>query len=79
MGQLVYDNLFWNKTFKDLMMSGQRSVGWNLGIVRGAAGGAEDIASMAKATLTPGEHGVLTNRAAYLFALPVTVGLYGAI
>ena len=79
MGQLVYDNLFWNKTFKDLMMGGQRSVGWNLGIVRGAAGGTEDIAAMAKATLTPGEHGVLTNRAAYLFALPLTVGLYGAI
>jgi hypothetical protein len=31
MGQLVYDNLFWNKTFKDASMMAVRSVGWNLG------------------------------------------------
>jgi hypothetical protein len=31
MGQLVYDNLFWNKTFKDVSMLAVRSVGWNLG------------------------------------------------
>ena len=31
LGQLVYDNLFWNKVFKDAAMLSVRSVGWNLG------------------------------------------------
>lgn len=34
MGQLVYENLGWNKTLKDILMLTQRSVGWNLGSFR---------------------------------------------
>jgi hypothetical protein len=33
MGQVVYDNLFWNKAAKDLAMASVRSLGWNLGNV----------------------------------------------
>ena len=32
LGQMVYDNLFWNKTVKDIALASVRSVGWNLGI-----------------------------------------------
>jgi hypothetical protein len=39
MGQLVYDNLFWNRAVKDLAMASVRSVGWNLGSVREMGGG----------------------------------------
>src|SRR5262245_28123263 len=42
MGQLVYDNLFWNRTFKDIAMVTVRSVGWNLGTKREVLGGLID-------------------------------------
>ncbi len=44
MGQLVYDNLFWNKTTKDIGMAMVRSLGWNLGTWRELGGGAIDVA-----------------------------------
>lgn len=78
MGQMVYDNLFWNKTFKDLSMASVRSVGWNLGTIRELGGGAVDIAKMGKDVLTPGAHAELTHKAAYVAALPLVVGMYGA-
>jgi hypothetical protein len=71
MGQMVYDNLFWNKTLKDLGMLGVRSLGWNLGTVREIGGGLLDVRKLAK--------GDLTHRTAYTVALPVVVGMMGAI
>ena len=38
MGQLVYDNQFWDRTAKDLAMLTVRSVGWNLGTLREVGG-----------------------------------------
>jgi len=72
MGQLVYDNLFWNKTFKDLLMGSVRSVGWNLGTIRELGGGAIDIARIPKDK-------ELSYRAAYFFALPIVVGIASAV
>lgn len=69
MGQLVYDNLFWNKTFKDLAMASTRSLGWNIGTVREVGGGVRDLLT--------GEG--LTHKAAYVISLPLTLGLYGAL
>lgn len=68
MGQLVYDNLFWNRTLKDLSMASIRSVGWNLGTVRELGGGALDLG-----------RGSLSSKTDYLMALPITVGLLGAV
>ena len=48
MGQLVYDNLFWNKVFKDVSMLAVRSVGWNLGSWREFAGSAFDVKTTKK-------------------------------
>ena len=80
MGQVVYDNLFWNKTFKDLSMASVRSVGWNLGTIRELGGGIGDIAGNATKALTgKAAEAELTHRAAYVMALPLTVGLYGAV
>lgn len=80
MGQVVYDNLFWNKTFKDLAMASVRSVGWNLGTIRELGGGIGDIAGNATKALTgKASEAELTHRAAYVMALPLTVGLYGAV
>jgi len=47
MGQMVYDNLFWNKTVKDLGMISVRSLGWNIGTVRELGGGFKDFAQQA--------------------------------
>ena len=77
MGQLVYDNLFWNKAVKDLAMASVRSVGWNLGTIRELAGGAVDLA-MSPIRLWEGKQAV-THRMAYVAALPITVGILGAI
>lgn len=43
MGEVVYDNMFQNKVFKDLMQIGWRSYGWNLGTFREIGGGAYDM------------------------------------
>lgn len=43
MGQMTYDNLFWNRTAKDLAMLNVRSVGWNLGTLREIGGGVTDL------------------------------------
>ncbi len=40
LGQVVYDNLFWDRRFKDLLMVAFRSVGWNMGTFRELGGGA---------------------------------------
>lgn len=48
MGQMVYDNLFWNKTAKDLATASVRSVGWNLGTLRELGGGVLDTAAFAR-------------------------------
>lgn len=80
MGQVVYDNLFWNKTFKDLSMASVRSVGWNLGTIRELGGGIGDILGVGKDVLTgKAAEAEMTHRAAYVAALPLTVGFYGAV
>jgi hypothetical protein len=78
MGQLVYDNLFWNRTFKDLLMASVRSVGWNLGTIREIGGGVKDYAQATKDILS-GKKTEFTPRMGYVSALPIVAGLFGAI
>lgn len=88
LGQLAYDNLFWNKTFKDSLMLSVRSVGWNLGTVRELGGGLVDVTKWGKEVLkmpldyvregkTTGPE--FTHRMSYVIALPLTVAMYGAV
>lgn len=83
MGQLVYDNLFWHKTTKDLAMASVRSVGWNLGTIREVAGGAKDYATLpiraTKKVFGGHKDPLFTHKMAYTTALPVVVGMIGAI
>jgi hypothetical protein len=78
LGEMVYDNLFWNKTLKDLSFVGVRSVGWNLGTLRELGGGAVDWGRQAKGA-AQGRGFNMTDRMAYTAALPMTTALYGAI
>jgi hypothetical protein len=69
LGQLVYDNLFWDKTLKDLAMASVRSVGWNLGTIRELGGGAIDLGKMGAAPARRRPGGAkpeLTERASYV-------------
>lgn len=78
MGQMVYDNLFWNKVAKDMAMASVRSVGWNLGTLRELGGGIMDTGKFAKDVVTAGERAEFSHRMAYAVALPVMTGILGA-
>jgi hypothetical protein len=54
MGEVVYDNLFMNKVFKDVNQVVWRSFGWNLGTFRGIGGGAVDMARFGKEKIAQG-------------------------
>lgn len=72
MGQLVYDNVFWNHALKDGLMATVRSVGWNLGTFRELGGGVLDLKNIAK------DKG-FSDRTAYVVALPLVAAVYGAV
>lgn len=71
-GQLAYDNLFMNRTLKDLAMVAIRSVGWNLGTVREIGGGIKDIGKLAMT-------GEVTHRLSYLAGMTMAAGFAGAL
>lgn len=72
MGQLVYDNLFWNKAVKDIGLITTRSLGWNLGTFREIGGGIYDIKKLfTEKRLTP--------RTAYVISLVGSTALLGGI
>jgi hypothetical protein len=76
LGQMTYDNIFWNKTLKDLAMVGVRSVGWNLGTARELGGGLADIPSSMR-NVVRGQG--ISPRLAYVVGLPLVTAFYGAI
>ena len=67
-GELVQDNVFWNKTLKQIAQLSMLSYSWNLGTVREIGGGVKDLANHE-----------LTNRASYVIALPLVYGLESAL
>ncbi len=81
MGQMVYDNLFWNKVLKDMGMVATRSLGWNLGTVRELGGGAAQIGKLPAQIFTKeGRANIrMTPKMAYTIMLPYVVGVIGAI
>jgi hypothetical protein len=71
MGEMVYDNLFWNRALKDGLMASVRSVGWNLGTFRELLGGAKDIKDIYR-------NKGLTDRTSYIIALPFMTSVIGS-
>jgi hypothetical protein len=76
-GEMVQDNIFWNKTMKQAATLGMRSYSWNLGTVREIGGGALSAIkdprrlSMSRADYDP--------RVAYVVALPIVVATMNAV
>ncbi|MGH8676923.1 MAG: hypothetical protein ACREUQ_01060, partial [Burkholderiales bacterium] len=78
LGEVVYDNYFWNRYARDAMHLAVRSVGWNLGTLRVILGGAKDwIEQPARAAL--GKNPEFTLRMGYLIAFPLVTAALGAI
>jgi len=77
MGQLIYDNLFWNKYLKDVAMLSVRSVGWTLGSVREVAGAFVDIPTT-KTRLEEGDK-LFSIRQAQVLGWIVTYTMIGAV
>jgi hypothetical protein len=76
MGQVTYDNLFWNRTLRDVMHMAVRSVGWNAGDIGEFGGAVADLPSSAKGLVT-GKG--ISPRLAYAVALPIVAGINGAL
>jgi hypothetical protein len=83
LGQLVYDNLFWDRVVKDLALVSVRSVGWNVGTIREVAGAGPDtvrfLGEAAKGASGKGGNPDFTPRMSYAIALPLVAGLLGAL
>jgi hypothetical protein len=77
MGQMTYDNLFYNRIVKEAALIGFRAYGWTFGKYRALLGGIGDTIR------TPGRiaagEPVLTDRMAYLLALPMVTGAIGSV
>jgi hypothetical protein len=77
MGQLIYDNLFWNKIVKDVSMMSCRSVGWNLGSWREYGGAGVDVLNT-KRRIERGDVW-LSNKMSYAIGAVVLYAVIGAV
>jgi uncharacterized membrane protein len=73
MGQMTYDNLFYNKVVKDAALLGFRAYGWQLGKYRHLYGAVSDVVKLATG------RGGVTNRMLYPVALTMVAATAGAI
>ncbi len=79
-GQMTYDNLFWDRTFKSFMQLITRSVGWNLGDIREFGGAVSDTTRFVK----KGVKGKLsqedvTQKMLFAIALPTITAYIGGM
>jgi hypothetical protein len=80
LGLMEKDNLFWNRTARDLATLSTLSVGWNYGSARELGGGLVDLGKGLGNVATTGKWGdVPTRRINYLATMAVTSAAVGAI
>lgn len=75
-GQLVQDNLFWNKKVKDISKVLMRSPGWNIGTVREVGGGAKDLLMPSTYKALAKGQGI-SERSSYTLSLAAGTALIG--
>jgi hypothetical protein len=76
LGQVVYDNVFWDKSLKDLSFMTIRSFGWTGGTIKAIGKGfSEAPLSIPRALKGKG----ISPRTAWLITLTMQVGLYGGM
>lgn len=81
LGELVYDNLFWNRTFRDILHLGVRAVGWNFGTFREIGGAPFDVLKMVDKMAKSGKVSAddVGHKIPYVIAMVGITMLLGAI
>jgi hypothetical protein len=80
LGQLTYDNLFWNPVLKDTLMLAIRAVGWKAGTWRELGGAVQDTLSLPGRVKSRGRwKGSVSQKQGYALGLFSAVALMGAI
>ena len=78
-GQMIYDNIFWKRTYRDLLIGSSLSLGWNLGTLREFGGAYLDVGK-AVTNIAAGKPGnLISQRVLYHITYPLVVGTVGAI
>ena len=78
MGQLVYDNLLWNRTLRDSSHLAIRAVGWTLGTMRELGGGGVDLIRSTDKFLA-GDGFELSHRTAYIAGITANTALIATL
>jgi hypothetical protein len=76
-GQVVYDNLFWNRSVQDSLSGASLSLGWNLGTIREFGGATVDLGKI-PTNIYKGKNPI-TERMMYGFTYTLTHMLTGAM
>ena len=81
LGEVVYDNNFWNRSFKMALHLSLRAVGWRFGTLQELGGGAHDFAKAADTLLRTGRLSPkdFTHKMAYLMGLMTLQAISGAL
>jgi hypothetical protein len=89
LGQMNYDNQFWNKTAREATQAAIGAVGWQVGTLRTVSGGARDLShlwspqkllsSLDEAGNVQGDMGRVSGRLTYLITLALMMGGLSAV
>jgi len=78
-GQLVYDNLFWNRYVRDIGVLSQISMGWNIGTFREFGGAAVDVAKIFTGKAIGKKANVIGDRMLYSLTYPAGFAALGGM
>jgi hypothetical protein len=76
-GEVVQDNIFWNKTLKQSLQVAMRSYSWTFGTIQELGGGAKDILRHPSSLSPKSPH--YSPKAAYVIALPIVYATLNAV
>lgn len=81
LGEMVYDNLFWNRTFKDCTHLSVRAVGWNYGTISEIGGAPVDVIKLLDKAVNEGKVTAddVGHKIPYVLAMTFTTALLGGI
>lgn len=76
-GEVVQDNIFWNKTMKQSLQVALRSYSWTFGTIQEIGGGAKDLLRHPSSLSPKSQH--YSPKAAYVIALPIVYATINAV
>ena len=81
LGEMVYDNKFWDRTFKDALHLDIRAVGWNFGTIEEIGGAPHDVLRLVDQGIRTGKITAddVGHKIPYVLGLMFTTALMGAI